>query len=75
MKRNNDTIKATIEATDKLANEYRLPIEFFVFKEGEVLIAYCPSLDLSSSGTTFNEAVANLREALGLFIECSMLSA
>ncbi len=33
--------------------------------------ALCPELDVASQGTTVEEAIANLREAIELFLECA----
>lgn len=52
--------------------ECRCSVCFFVFCENKRHIAYCPSLDLSTSGDTFNEAVGNFYEALQLYIECGV---
>lgn len=49
--------------------EYRFTLEFLVFQEGDLLIAYCPSLDLSTSGASFNEAVGNFYEMFQLYLE------
>jgi predicted RNase H-like HicB family nuclease len=38
-------------------------------KEGDLYIALCPELDVASQGTTVEEATANLREAVELFLE------
>lgn len=57
-------------AKDSDSNEYRFSLEFYVFREGGNYIAYCPSLDLSSSGDTFNDAVGNFYECFRLHIEC-----
>lgn len=38
-------------------------------KEGNVYVALCPELDVASQGTTVEEATANLREAVELFLE------
>jgi predicted RNase H-like HicB family nuclease len=40
-------------------------------KEGEGFVALCPELDVTSQGTSVEEAVANLREAVELFLECA----
>lgn len=50
--------------------EYRFKIEFLVFQEDGTYIAYCPALDISSSGESFNEAVGNFYEMFQLHIEC-----
>jgi predicted RNase H-like HicB family nuclease len=40
-------------------------------KEETVYVALCPELDVASQGDTANEARANLREAVALFLECA----
>lgn len=40
-----------------------------LIQEGELIVAYCPELDVSSCGSTASEARANLQTALQLFIE------
>ena len=51
------------------STEYRFRLEFYVFQEDDTYIAYCPSLDISTSGDTFNDAVANFYERFQLHIE------
>jgi predicted RNase H-like HicB family nuclease len=38
-------------------------------REGDVYVALCPELDIASQGGTIEEATANLREAVALFLE------
>ena len=40
-------------------------------KEGDMYVALCPELDVSSQGNTLEEAKANLIEAVELFLECA----
>ncbi|MEW6247041.1 MAG: type II toxin-antitoxin system HicB family antitoxin [Nitrospirota bacterium] len=40
-------------------------------KEGQEYVALCPELDVASQGTTVEEAAANLKEAVELFLECA----
>lgn len=40
-------------------------------KEGAGFVALCPELDVASQGDTVEEALANLREAVELFLECA----
>ncbi|MFH1540197.1 MAG: type II toxin-antitoxin system HicB family antitoxin [bacterium] len=40
-------------------------------KEGDMYVALCPELDVASQGATVEEATANLREAVELFLECA----
>jgi len=38
-------------------------------REGDTYVALCPELDIASQGGTLEEATANLREAVALFLE------
>jgi predicted RNase H-like HicB family nuclease len=38
-------------------------------REGDGYVALCPELDVVSQGSTVEESLANLREAVGLFLE------
>lgn len=40
-------------------------------KESVGYTALCPELDVASQGDTVEEALANLREAVELFLECA----
>ncbi|MEM2991166.1 MAG: hypothetical protein QXQ02_08305 [Halobacteria archaeon] len=40
-----------------------------IIKEGEMYVAYCPELDVSSCGYEVEEAKGNSREAVRLFLE------
>ena len=40
-------------------------------KEGDSYVALCPELDVAGQGTTIEEAVAYLKEAIELFLECA----
>ena len=40
-------------------------------KEGDFYVALCPELDVASQGPTVEEAIANLKEAVELFLECA----
>ena len=42
-----------------------------VEKEGNLYVALCPELDVASQGKTVEEAMANLKEAVELFLECA----
>ena len=48
-----------------------IPIDFdmIVFKEDETYVAYCPELDVSSCGNTFEHAKEMLKTAVRLFLE------
>jgi predicted RNase H-like HicB family nuclease len=40
-------------------------------REGDLYVALCPELDVASQGPTIEEATANLKEAVELFLECA----
>ena len=40
-------------------------------RDGDGYMALCPELDVASQGSTVEEATANLREAVQLFLECA----
>jgi predicted RNase H-like HicB family nuclease len=40
-------------------------------KESDLFVALCPELDIASQGVTVEEATANLKEAVELFLECA----
>ena len=42
-----------------------------VEREGDGYVALCPELDVVSQGQTVEESVANLKEAVELFLECA----
>ena len=48
-----------------LKNSYTAIVE----KEGNLYVALCPDLDVASQGKTIEEATANLKEAVELFLE------
>jgi predicted RNase H-like HicB family nuclease len=60
-------LKAEAHSSDN--EDYKFMIEFYIFKEGDNYIAYCPSLDLSTSAKTFNEAPLNFYEMFQLYVE------
>jgi predicted RNase H-like HicB family nuclease len=43
----------------------------FVEREGDGFVSLCPELDIASQGKTVEEAAANLREAVELYLECA----
>lgn len=40
-------------------------------REGDLYVALCQELDVASQGATVEEATANLKEAVELFLECA----
>ncbi|HUT75462.1 MAG TPA: hypothetical protein VM221_11605 [Armatimonadota bacterium] len=47
----------------------QIDFDMIVFREGEAYVAYCPELEVSSCGRDVDEARANLKTAVRLFIE------
>lgn len=45
-------------------------LNIIVFREAGAYIAYCPSLDISTSGENYNEAISAFFEMFQLHIEC-----
>ena len=43
----------------------------FVEREGDGYVSLCPELDVASQGSTVEQAIANLKEAVELFFECA----
>ena len=50
-----------------MKNKYQLTA--VIEKEGDGFVALCPELDIASQGSSVEEAHANLKEALELFLE------
>lgn len=61
------TLKTT--ASDGENIRYKFNIEFYIFTQEGRQIAYCPALDLSTSGDTFNDAISAFYECFQLYIE------
>jgi predicted RNase H-like HicB family nuclease len=40
-------------------------------REGDGYCSYCPQLEVASQGNSVEEALANLKEAVELFLECA----
>jgi len=68
-----DNVKCqtALQAKCQLPHDTRkLSVDFYVYEEGNLHIAYCPALDLTTTGTDFNDAVSQFHEALQLYVEC-----
>ncbi|MBW2100932.1 MAG: type II toxin-antitoxin system HicB family antitoxin [Deltaproteobacteria bacterium] len=51
--------------------KFEIKVPFKIFPENEEFVSYCPTLDVSSQGSTPEEAKENLIEALtGFIITC-----
>lgn len=57
------------EALVNKTDSYRFNIEFYIYEDGGVFMAYCPALDLATSGKTYIDAVTNFYECFQLYVE------
>ena len=69
-KKEQEKVLLRASAIDGDMTEYHFSIEFYIFREGESYIAYCPSLDISTCAETYNDAISSFYEAFQLYIEC-----
>ena len=60
---------STIEINN---NSFRFNVDVYIFNEQDHLTAYCPSLDLATTGTDFQDAIKNFYECLQLHVECCL---
>jgi len=44
-------------------------IDFILWQEGKYYVAQCLNIEVSSFGETVDEAIKNLKEAVGLYLE------
>ncbi|MBD1401143.1 type II toxin-antitoxin system HicB family antitoxin [Pelovirga terrestris] len=44
-------------------------LKYVVFQEGKYFVSQCLNVDVSSFGSTIDEAVSNLKEAVALYFE------
>ena len=49
--------------------EYRFAIDYYVFRENDYMIAYCPSLAISTSGKDYTDAVKNFYERFQIYVD------
>ena len=47
----------------------KLTFSALLWKEGKLQIVWCPELDIASQGKKVEDALANLREAIDLYLE------
>lgn len=52
---------------DKDSINFALPVS--ILREGDTFVAYTPALDLSTAGSTFEEAQKNFEEAVNIFFQ------
>ncbi len=60
---------STIEVND---NRFRFNVDVYLFNEQGHMTAYCPSLDIATTGTDFQDAIKNFYECLQLYVECCL---
>ena len=57
-----------------LAGMKKLQLTGLLEREGDGYVSLCPELDIASQGSTVEESLANLREAVELFLETAARS-
>ena len=60
---------STIEVND---NRFRFNVDVYLFNEQGHMTVYCPSLDIATTGTDFQDAIKNFYECLQLYVECCL---
>ena len=61
--------KNTIEIGN---DKFHFDVDVYIFRENDHLTAYCPSLDLATTGKDFQDVVKNFYECLQLHVECCL---
>ena len=54
---------------ENMTMKWTEPLTAIIEREGDGYVSLCPELDVASQGQTVEEARANLREAVELFLE------
>jgi predicted RNase H-like HicB family nuclease len=44
-------------------------LKYVIYRDGNYYVSQCLNVDVSSFGTTIDEAIANLKEAVELYLE------
>ena len=53
-------------------NRFMYNVDVYTFNEQDHMTAYCPSLDLATTGANYQDTVKNFNECLQLQVECCM---
>jgi len=53
-------------------NTHKFNIQYYTYEEDGIVRAYCPALDMTSTGSNFNEAIANFYEHFQLYVETAI---
>lgn len=44
-------------------------LKYIIYREGDYYVSQCLNMEIASFGSTINEALANLKEAVELYLE------
>lgn len=47
-------------------------IQLYIYEEDNMYVAYCPALDITSVGNSFNDATTNFHEHFQLYVETAI---
>lgn len=50
--------------------QHRFNIQYYIFKSEGLYLAYCPALDMTSSGEDMNDVIKQFYEHFQLYVEC-----
>ncbi|MDE6768274.1 MAG: hypothetical protein K2J78_00955 [Muribaculaceae bacterium] len=51
-------------------NTHRFTIQYYVYEQDGRYIAYCPALDMTSTGDDLNDVITQFYEHFQLYVEC-----
>lgn len=63
-------VKFEAECTEDSVKHHKFHLQYYIYEEEGMFIAYCPALDITSSGKDLNEVVAQFYEHFQLYVEC-----
>jgi len=64
-----NVLRMDAHASRRGMDEFHFVMDFLIFQEDGVYVAYCPSLDISTCADTYNEAIGSFYEMFQLHIE------
>lgn len=69
MKQQKKNINFSFSDTKISENKYYFNLDVYIFKENDIIIAYCPSLDLSACAEAYNYIMSAFYEKLQIYLE------
>ena len=69
MKLQKKNINFSFSDTKISENKHYFNLDVYIFKENDIIIAYCPSLDLSACAEAYNDIMSAFYEKLQIYLE------